>query len=212
MSLLVRLKHTAYKMAFLLAVNEGTPRSSGKHIEVALRFMEHYLQKCYGYFSTAAKSTDTKDIKGKILEFCHAYYDRHHEWPARYALGKERFWRNSSEQTTSFAFDNLVANEQISEIREISGSGVTKIVIATVRPEWRSFALLHGQRWIRTRSMPVLDTSVEDDARRLLCAVLMHFDRNRSWPFGEEINQMSSYKTGGRQGGRRAVPPGPKAG
>jgi hypothetical protein len=42
--------------------------------------------------------------------------------------------------------------------------------------------------------MPVLDKSVVNDARRLLCGILGFFDRCGEWPTGGSVNQMSSYK------------------
>jgi len=42
--------------------------------------------------------------------------------------------------------------------------------------------------------MPVLDKSVTNDVRRLLCGIINYFDRSGEWPTGGSVNQMSSYK------------------
>jgi hypothetical protein len=42
-------------------------------------------------------------------------------------------------------------------------------------------------------------TTVEQDARRLMCGILRHLDTYGEWPIGAEVNQMSGYKVAAKK-------------
>jgi hypothetical protein len=146
MAMLSRLKHHACRLAFLLAVNEGAMLVEPRHFEVTLRFIKGYLQPCYGVFEEAAKATESKDTKGKLLDFIDAYYVRHGFWPERRLLGQQRFWRSVPEFTQSTALDNLVVNHQIQiPILKENGRLAPTLVLTGRNDHWAKYIGYHGK-------------------------------------------------------------------
>jgi CHC2 zinc finger len=151
MSILSRLKHHACRLAFLLAVNEAADTVEPKHFEVALRFIEDYLQKCYAVFVSAAKATESRDIKDKLVKFLHDHMEKTNKWPDRRTLAQQRFWRTAPDHVQMIALDNLVSNHLVAEVILKHASTSVKILIATDRDDYwgNNFKGQHGKTYVK---------------------------------------------------------------
>ena len=146
MALLSRMKHQSCRLAFLLAVNEGALVVERRHFEIVLRFMRDYVEKCFARFRQAAKATESKDLKTRILEYLHKFYDRTGEWPSRWELGRNRFWRDATDWARMSSLDNLFSDHQVSELTLKAGTKTSKILVATDQEGyWRQYASHHGK-------------------------------------------------------------------
>lgn len=151
LSILSRLKHNTHRLAFILAVNEAASSVTAHHYDVALRLMRDYIQKCYAMFVNAAKATESKDLKVRLINFLHEHYARTGEWPERRDVARQRFWSGSPEFTQQIAMENLRANKLISQITLTNGNGRgTGVYIATDRDGyWSQYAELDGKTFMK---------------------------------------------------------------
>lgn len=154
LSILSRIRQNCHRLALILAVNDGSSKVEPRHYDSVFRFVEGYLQKCYAMFVSAAKATESKDIKEKLLEFLHREFKNTQRWPTRRKIARQRFWAAASEQVQRIALDNLLVNRQIAMVNLKEGQRTTEVCIATdMDGYWASYASMNGKIFNNEKDM-----------------------------------------------------------
>lgn len=144
LSILSRLKHNTHRIAFLLAVNDLSPSVQTKHYERALHFMDDYVRRCYATFVNAARSTESKDLRQRILEWVAEYYQQTGEWPERRHLSQKSFWRGAPDSRQQ-TLDQLIRDQELVQVRlRTHAKSVVQILIAT-EGHWANYSTMNDK-------------------------------------------------------------------
>lgn len=120
-----------FKIAVLLAVNNGEPVVHIEHFSDALSIVRNYVLEAFSTLERDVNATETDDAAADIIRYVREHARKHGgKWPNKSEYNRSYVMAKYSLEVRTKTFAMLMANKQIVEVKiKSSGAGRPKLVL-----------------------------------------------------------------------------------
>jgi len=137
--LMARAHLFTFKIAFLLAVNNGEHEIGPEYVDSAMKIVYNYIMPGFGGVKQAVKATEWSDLQNKMMAWCQRHYDRHGTWPIATDWANAKWTRYGDLKMIHESRDLLIKSGEM-VIVKIATSGKPKQALVIPKGKWAEYA------------------------------------------------------------------------